>query len=90
MDIHIYIYILLGIIITIMGFIIWNVLRKIELQVDAVLDLEDDNADLKKAIRTTYNDMKKIDSKNIFESDDEVGQTFQQLVEVLEKLDGRI
>ncbi len=73
-----------------MGFIIWNVLRKIELQVDAVLDLEDDNADLKKAIRTTYNDMKKIDSKNIFESDDEVGQTFQQLVEVLEKLDGRI
>jgi hypothetical protein len=34
--------------------------------------------------------MKEIDSKDIFESDDEVGQTFNALKDVLEKLDGRI
>jgi septation ring formation regulator EzrA len=90
MDISIYIYIAFFLVISIMAFIIWNLLKKFENQIDTVLELEDENTELRRSIKDSYNKMKEIDSKDIFESDDEVGQTFNALKDVLEKLDGRI
>ena len=89
MDISIYIYIVLFIVIFIMGYVIWNLLRKFESQIDTVLELEDENYELKNAIKDSYDKMKEIDSKEIFESDDEVGQTFNLLKDVLQNLDRR-
>lgn len=55
---------------------------------DQVLDSEDRIIELEKSISDTYNIMQEIDSKDIFETDDEVGQTFNQLRDVIKDLKG--
>jgi hypothetical protein len=37
-------------------------------------------------VKKTYIDIKTLDSRQIFEKDDEVGQTFSQLLEIIDKL----
>ena len=55
-----------------MGYVIWNLLKKLERYEDVI----NANTDSYIAI---YNAMKEIDSTGAFESDDEVGSTFQDL-----------
>ncbi len=83
----IYIYIILSLIIIILSYTTWNILRKVEGAQDTILELEDEIGQLRISIRETYDGMKRVDSKKIFESDDEVGQTFKQLLDIIEKLD---
>ena len=52
-----------------------------------VLELEDEMGELRISVKKAYDDMKRIDSKKVFESDDEVGQTFKQLLDILENLE---
>lgn len=54
------------------GYVIWNLLKKLERYEDVI----NANTDSYIAI---YNAMKEIDSTGAFESDDEVGSTFQDL-----------
>jgi hypothetical protein len=59
-----------------------------------IADFHMDRADLyenwikefRNDVRKTYIDIKTLDSKQIFEKDDEVGQTFSQLLEIIDKL----
>jgi len=88
MDTHIYIYIALSIFIVVLSLVTWNILRKYEVMMDQVLDSEDRIIELEKSISDTYNIMQEIDSKDIFETDDEVGQTFNQLRDVIKDLKG--
>lgn len=61
------------------SYIIYNLLRKTEKLEDWILDARD-------RIVQVINDMRSIDSKEIFEKDDEVGSTFQELLAVVESL----
>jgi predicted nucleic acid-binding Zn-ribbon protein len=87
MDIHIYIYIFLGILITIFAYTTWNILRKYEKSTDTILELEDRIIATKRRVSDSYNKMKELDRREMFETDDEVGQVFKQISDVIEELD---
>jgi len=86
MDIHIYIYIVLGIIMLILGYTTWNILRKYEQSTDTILDLEDKIIDTKNNINNAFEKMKELDRREMFETDDEVGQVFNQIKSTIENL----
>ena len=72
--------IFLGVLLVIEGYIIWNLFRKTEL-------LETWVEDFTQQIQTVQNNLKQIDSKGHFESDDEIGSIFEQIKETVNQLD---
>ena len=52
-----------------------------------VIELEDMNDYMYNQIKNSYDEMKKIDYKGSFESDDEAGSTFNMLKEVIDNLE---
>ena len=72
--------IFLGIIIFTEGYVIWNLFRKTEL-------LETWVENFTQQIQTVQNNLKQIDSKGHFESDDEIGSIFEQIKETVNQLD---
>jgi hypothetical protein len=61
-------------------YIIWNLMKKTEL-------LETWVEDFTEAIESVQRDLTQIDSKGYFEEDDEVGDVFKQIKEIVKKLD---
>jgi len=86
MDIHIYIYIFLGIVIFILGYTTWNILRKYEQSTDTILELEDKIINSKNNINDAFEKMKDLDRREMFETDDDVGQVFKQIKDTIESL----
>ena len=72
--------IVLGIAVLIEGYVIWNLTRKTEL-------LETWVEDFTQTIDTVQSDLKKIDYKGSFESDDETGIIFKQIKDTVNKLE---
>jgi hypothetical protein len=66
------IYTLLILLIITLGYVIWNLLKKLERYEDVIAMNTDNYIQI-------LNAMKEIDSTGAFESDDEVGSTFQDL-----------
>ena len=56
-------------------------------QEDYINELEDMNEYMYNQIKNSYEEMKKIDYKGSFESDDEAGTTFTILKEVIDNLE---
>jgi len=75
--------ILLGLVVIGEGYIIWNLFRKTEL-------LETWVEEFTQRIETVQTDLKVIDDKGAFESDDEVGSIFKQIKETVNQLDNLI
>ena len=75
--------IILGLFILVEGYIIWNLFRKTEL-------LETWVEEFTQRIETVQTDLKVIDDKGAFESDDEVGSIFKQIKETVNQLDNLI
>ncbi len=75
--------IILGIVVLIEGYVIWNLFRKLEL-------VETWVEDFTQRIETVQTDLKVIDDKGAFESDDEVGTIFEQIKETVNQLDDLI
>ena len=74
--------ILLGIFIVafiIEGYVIFNLTRKTEMLETWIEDFSD-------RMNKSYNDMRLIDAKGVFEADDEVGEVFTQLRDITEQL----
>jgi hypothetical protein len=74
--------ILLGIFIVafiIEGYVVFNLTRKAEM-------LETWIEDFSERTNRAYSDMQRIDSKGVFEADDEVGEVFTQLRDITEQL----
>ena len=71
--------IILTILITVLGFALFNLLKKNE-------DLEDFISKQSEAINTCDKRLKEIDDKNIFYSDDQIGWFFQELKKIQEAL----
>ena len=72
--------IILGLLVFTEGYVIWNLTRKTEL-------LETWVEDFTQSIETVQNDLKKIDYRGSFESDDETGIIFEQIKDTVNKLE---
>jgi hypothetical protein len=46
--------------------------------------------DFKSDVRKTYEDIKTIDDRQMFEKDDDVGVVFQDMLDLIKKLDDRV
>jgi hypothetical protein len=73
-----YVIIILTLLITALGYGCWNLLRKLE-KLEEVLEQNTDS------YIQIYNVMKEIDSTGAFESDDEVGSTFSDLKNLIDR-----
>ena len=71
--------IVLGIVILVEGYVIWNLMRKTELLETWVEDFGD-------RITQVQQELKDIDSTGHFESDDEIGSIFNSIKEVVDEL----
>ena len=71
--------IVLGIVVLIEGYVIWNLMRKTEL-------LETWVEDFGNRVTRVQQELKDIDSTGHFESDDEVGTIFKQIKDTIEQL----
>jgi len=71
--------IVLGIVVLVEGYVIWNLMRKTELLETWVEDFGD------KIVRVQQ-ELKDIDSTGHFEADDEVGSIFESIKEVVNEL----
>jgi enoyl-[acyl-carrier-protein] reductase (NADH) len=65
------------------GYVIWNLMKKTEL-------LETWVEDFTQRIETVQTDLKVIDVKGAFESDDEVGSIFKQIKDTVNQLDNLV
>ena len=75
-------YILLAgiaIVITVQGYLIWNLTKKITIYEQTIEQFYS-------ALTVTLSTMRMIDSRQMFETDDEVGTVFQQLVDIVSNL----
>ena len=71
--------IVLGLLVFIEGYVIWNLTRKTEL-------LETWVEDFTQTIESVNDELKLIDTRGSFESDDEVGAIFKQIKQTVNKL----
>jgi hypothetical protein len=46
--------------------------------------------EFKKDVQKTYQQLREVDNKNIFQKDDDVGFVFSQLISIIEKLKDKI
>jgi len=67
----------------------WNLLRKNERLDDEVLESVDFESKLLNDLRKTLAEMRQIDTKGGFESDDEVGEVFKSLKDVIKELENK-
>jgi hypothetical protein len=72
--------IVLGLLVLVEGYVIWNLFRKLEL-------VETWVEDFTQRIQIVQNDLKEIDDKGAFESDDEVGSIFEQIKNIVNQLE---
>jgi len=80
----------------ILGFMIYNLLRKLESHEDAISELERSNEefellfnDMKQSLNSSTSKMRQIDRLGSFESDDETGYVFKELKGIVEQLNER-
>jgi hypothetical protein len=67
-----------------LSYVIYNLLNKVEKYEERILSKTDDVQILLLQFRNILDKMKDIDNKKIFESDDEVGVTFEMLKDLIE------
>ena len=72
--------IFLGVLLFIEGYIIWNLNKKTEL-------LETWVENFTQQIQAVQNNLKEVDSKEYFETDDEVGSIFERIKKIINELD---
>jgi len=81
--------IILSICLAVSIFININLLRKTEAAQDELIDTTLTVEDMITDINRAYIKIKEIDSKGVFESDDEVGSVFSGISDIIEKLNDK-
>ena len=69
--------------------LLYNLLKRFEDAEDTILELEEILVKNKNIIQSTVDNMRVIDSKGGFESEDEVGSVFKALLKEIENLEQR-
>ena len=75
--------IVLGLLVITEGYVIWNLNKKTEL-------LETWVENFSNTIQTIQEELKDIDSRGVFESDDEIGTIFKQIKQTVNQLQSYI
>ena len=70
----------LGVLVLIEGYVIWNLMRKTEM-------LETWVENFSQQVQAVQDNLKEVDSKGYFEEDDEVGSTFDRIKQIVSELD---
>ena len=71
------------------AFIIWNLLRKLDVAISDSESLYNTMVELYDDLQKTFSEMKRIDHKGGFEADDEIGSIFKDLKKVMDKLENK-
>ena len=69
------------------GFVIWNLLKKVERQEDLIEKYQQYLTSLDTSIKLSSKRLEEIDIKGMFSSDDEIGWYFKQIKEIQSILD---
>jgi hypothetical protein len=69
----------LAVLCLILSYVVWNLTKKISVYEESIEEFYS-------ALTVTLANMRLIDSRQMFENDDEVGGVFQQLVDILSNL----
>lgn len=80
---YIYISIFLGVLLLISVYVIWNLYTKNSLYEDWILDIRNTLDEIKEEWRN-------IDTRQMFEKDDDVGVTFQEIDDLLKKINEKV
>lgn len=78
---------ILGGLLVVAGFVIWNLLRKVEKQEDILQGYLTYLSSLDAIIKTSSKKLEEIDGKGLFSSDDDIGWYFKQIKSIQEILD---
>ena len=70
---------ILGILILVLGFTTWNLLRKVEKSEDLIIKYDNYITEFSKQIEASDKRLNEIDMKGMFRSDDEIGWFFEQI-----------
>ena len=73
---------ILGVLVVALGFTTFNLLRKNEKQEDILTSYMEYLDQVSKTVEFSDEKMKKIDSRGIFKSDDEIGFMYEQIKEL--------
>lgn len=79
--------IILGILVVILGYTTFNLLRKNERAEDIIVQYNKYIGEFNKQLSFTSDRLKKIDAKGTFESDDEIGWFFSNIKNLQEGMD---
>ena len=79
--------IVLGILVVVLGFTTFNLLRKVESLEDYVVDYNEFVTKLRDQISSSTDRLKQIDQKGTFEGDDEIGWFFNEVKIIQNELD---
>jgi|TARA_B100001758_G_C18171040_1_gene484286 hypothetical protein len=79
--------IILGILVVVLGFTTFNLLRKVESLEDYVVDYNEFVTKLRDQISSSTDRLKQIDQKGTFEGDDEIGWFFNEVKIIQNELD---
>ena len=82
--------ILLAILVGVLGFSTWNLLKKLEKLEDTVQNQQKYVEDISNVLQDSSKRLREIDSKGSFSSDDEVGFFFENLKQIQSVLDAYI
>ena len=82
--------ILPSIIIIILLYVVWNLLRKVEKLEDGINEVNEVLDSSKESVESTLDRMKEVDRLGSFEADDESGFIFTELLTELDKLNNQI
>ena len=74
--------IVLFILVVVLSFTTWNLLRKVENQEDAIVKYQKVYTNLVKLIKISDSKIQDLDNREVFKSDDEIGWFFNYLKEI--------
>ena len=74
--------IVLFILVIVLSFTTWNLLRKVENQEDAIVKYQKSFIEINKLIKISNSKINDLDSREVFKSDDEIGWFFNYLKEI--------
>jgi len=74
--------IILSVLVLVLGFTTWNLLRKVEKQEDVVVKYQKLFIEINKLIKISNSKINDLDNREVFKSDDEIGWFFNYLKEI--------
>lgn len=79
--------IILSILLIFLGYGIYNLLKQLEKYEEAIEKSDTSLNETQESLISILTKIRTIDSKGIFENDDEVGQVFKQISDTIEKIE---